>query len=51
MLSHSRVNISYMCLNMSPPHWNPTFKYMGHRHENGGELSEGVFVCDTVVHV
>ena len=26
MLSLSRVNISYMCLNMSPPHWNPAFK-------------------------
>ena len=44
MLSLSRVNISYMCLNMSPPHWNPAFTVcMGHRHENGEELSEGGF--------
>ena len=27
MLSLSRVNISYMCLNMSPPHWNNNEKF------------------------
>ena len=47
MLSLSRVNISYMCLNMSRTYWNVC---VGRRHENGGELSEGFFL-DTVVHV
>ena len=40
MLSLSRVNISYMCLNMSPPKdFSGNFLVlqvcMGHRHENG----------------
>ena len=43
MLSLSRVNISYMCLNMSPSKetsWSSTLEpglqvCMGHRHENG----------------
>ena len=48
MLSLSRVNISYMCLNMSRSYWNVC---VGRRHENGGELSEGFFLYDTVVHV
>ena len=39
MLSLSRVNIPYMCLNMS--RWNVC---VGRRHENGGELSEGFFL-------
>ena len=52
MLSLSRVNISYMCLNMSPPHWNPASECSwGIGMRTVGELSEGVFVCDTVVHV
>ena len=42
MLSLSRVNISYMCLNMSRSYWNVC---VGRRHENGGELSEGFFSC------
>ena len=40
-LSLSRVNISYMCLNMSRSYWNVC---VGRRHENGGELSEGFFL-------
>ena len=40
MFSLSRVNISYMCLNMSHSYWNVC---VGRRHENGGELSEGFF--------
>ena len=48
MLSLSRVNISYMCLNMSRSYWNVC---VGRMHENGGELSEGFFLYDTVVHV
>ena len=44
MLSPSRVNISYMCLNMSPPHWNPAFKCAwGIGMRTVGELSEGGF--------
>ena len=42
MLLLSRVNISYMCLNMSRSYWNVC---VGRRHENGGELSEGFFSC------
>ena len=42
MLSLSRVNISYMCLNTSPPHWNPAFKCAwGIGMRTVGELSEG----------
>ena len=41
MLSLSRVNISYMCLNMSRSYWNVC---VGRRQENGGELSEGFFL-------
>ena len=41
MLSLSRVNISYMCLNMSRSYWNVC---VGRRHENDGELSEGFFL-------
>ena len=48
MLYFSRVNISYMCLSMSRSYWNMC---VGRRHENGGELSEGSFLYDTVVHV
>ena len=44
----SRVNISYMCLNTSRSYWNVC---VGCRHENGGALSEGFFLYDTVVHV
>ena len=35
MLSLSRVNISYMCLNMSRSYWNVC---VGRRHENGGGI-------------
>ena len=42
MLSLSRVNISYMCLNMIRLYWNVCVE---RRHENGGELSEGFFSC------
>ena len=41
MLSRSRVNISYMCLNMSRSYWNVC---VGCRHENGGEFSVGFFL-------
>ena len=37
----SRVNISYVCLNMSRSYWNVC---VGRRHKNGGELSEGFFL-------
>ena len=52
MLSLSRVNISYMCLNMSPPkdlkllgppHWNPAFKCAWGIGMRTVKLSEGGF--------
>ena len=43
MLSLSRVNISYICLNESSTLELGLQVCMGHRHENGGELSEGGF--------
>ena len=60
MLSLSRVNISYMCLNMSPPkdffwkllgppHWNPAFKCAWGKGMRTVKLSELVFVCGMVV--
>ena len=50
MLSLSRVNIIYMCLNMSPPmdfsgppHWNPAFKCTWGIGMRTVKLSEGGF--------
>ena len=41
MLSLSRVNISYMCLNICRSYWNVC---VGRKHVNSGELSEGFFL-------